>query len=89
MPEERSTRDDVAAVVRAILARSREAAGGGIEVVGAGVDDAVRALDVELTAEDLELLEEAYRPHELVGLIPRPGKRTLAGSTATRVPDLR
>lgn len=53
------------------------------------VDDAVRALDLELTAEDLELLEEAYRPHELVGLIPRPGERTLADSTATRVPDRR
>jgi hypothetical protein len=42
--DDRSARDDVAAVVRAVLARARDAASGGAEVVGAGVDDAVRAL---------------------------------------------
>lgn len=36
------------------------------------VDDAVRALDLSLTPEDVEFLEEPYRPHELVGLLPRP-----------------
>lgn len=48
------------------------------------VDDAVRALDLELTAEDLELLEEAYRPHELVGPLGRPDDKPLAGSVAQR-----
>ena len=48
------------------------------------VDDAVRALDLTLTAEDIALLEEPYVPHELVGLLARPGDAPLAGSTAQR-----
>lgn len=48
------------------------------------VDDAVRALDLHLTEEDVAFLEEPYRPHELVGLIPRPGDKPLAGSVAKR-----
>lgn len=42
--DDRPTRDDVAAVVRAVLARTRDAAGTGLEVLGTGADDAVRAL---------------------------------------------
>ena len=48
------------------------------------VDDAVRALDLTLTEEDIALLEEPYVPHELVGLLARPGDAPLAGSTAQR-----
>lgn len=45
-PDDTPARDDVVAVVRAVLARTREAAGGGADVLGSGVDDAVRALVV-------------------------------------------
>ena len=48
------------------------------------VDDAVRALDLTLTEEDIALLEEPYVPHELVGLLARPGDAPLAGSTTER-----
>lgn len=41
---EPTSRDDVVAVVRAVLARARDVAGGGAGVLGGGVDDAVRAL---------------------------------------------
>ena len=53
------------------------------------VDDAVRAFDLELTSEDLELLEEAYRPHELVGPPARPGEKALAGTSTTQAPSRR
>lgn len=53
------------------------------------VDDAVRAFDLELTSEDLELLEEAYRPHELVGPLARPGEKALAGTSTTQAPSRR
>lgn len=42
--DDRPDRDDVAAFVRAALARTRQLAAGGVDVVGAGLDDAVRAL---------------------------------------------
>lgn len=43
-PQRPARGDDVADVVRAVLARTRQAAGGGVELVGGGVDDAVRLL---------------------------------------------
>ncbi len=42
--DDRSTRDDVLAVVRTLLGRSRELAGSGSEVLGSGMDDVLRAL---------------------------------------------
>ena len=48
------------------------------------VDDAVRALDLKLTGEDVAFLEEPYTPHELVGLLARPGEGALAGSKTER-----
>ena len=48
------------------------------------VDDAVRALDLKLTGEDVAFLEEPYIPHELVGLLARPGEGALAGSKTER-----
>ena len=48
------------------------------------VDDAVRALDLKLTEEDVAFLEEPYTPHELVGLLARPGEGALAGSKTER-----
>ena len=48
------------------------------------VDDAVRALDLKLTEEDVAFLEEPYTPHELVGLLARPGEDALAGSKTER-----
>lgn len=49
------------------------------------VDDAVWALDLTLTEEDVAYLEEPYAPHELVGLIQRPGDKALAGSSGRKV----
>lgn len=48
------------------------------------VNDAVRALDLKLTGEDVAFLEEPYTPHELVGLLARPGEDALAGSKTER-----
>ena len=48
------------------------------------VNDAVRALDLKLTGEDVAFLEEPYTPHELVGLLARPGEGALAGSKTER-----
>ncbi|GAA1394139.1 aldo/keto reductase [Luteococcus peritonei] len=48
------------------------------------VDEAVRALDLQLSEDDLALLEEPYVAHELVGLVPRPGDKELAGSVTKR-----
>lgn len=42
--DDRSTRDDVLAVVRALVGRGRELAGSGTDVLGGGMDDALRAL---------------------------------------------
>ncbi|HEX4903313.1 MAG TPA: hypothetical protein VFV42_10925 [Acidimicrobiales bacterium] len=42
--DDRSTGDDVLAVVRAVLSRTRDAAGAGAGALGSGVDDAVRAV---------------------------------------------
>lgn len=42
--DDRSTRDDVLAVVRAVAGRGRNLAGSSGEALGAGMDDAVRAL---------------------------------------------
>lgn len=48
------------------------------------VDDAVRAMDTTLSAQEVAYLEEPYRPHELVGLIARPGDEPVAGSATGR-----
>ena len=48
------------------------------------VNDAVRALDLKLTGEDVAFLEEPYTPHELVGLLARPGEGALPGSKTER-----
>lgn len=42
--DDRSPRDDVLAIVRAVAGRSFELAGSGADVLGGGVDDALRAL---------------------------------------------
>ena len=33
-------------------------------------DDAVRAVDLSLSDEDIKYLEEAYKPHRVVGALP-------------------
>ena len=44
----------------------------------------MRALDLKLTEEDVAFLEEPYTPHELVGLLARPGEGALPGSKTER-----
>lgn len=93
--DDRSTRDDALSVVRAVLARSRDAAVTGAGVLGSGVEDAVRAVvDRRVrralrstapgaTAMDVVLALSPDRPSSIAGRIGSTGS-WVAGRRAAR-----
>lgn len=64
--DDRSARDDVLSVVRAVAGRSRTLAGSGADVLGGGVDEAVRALIDRRVQRALRPAAPRVRADELV-----------------------
>lgn len=93
--DDRSTGDDVLSVVRAVLARSRDAAVTGAGALGSGVEDAVRAVvdrrvrralrsrGPGASSVDVVLALSTERPSSVVGRIGSTGS-WVAGRRAAR-----
>lgn len=86
--DDRSPRDDVLAIVRAVAGRSRELVGSGADVLGSGVDEALRALVDRRVQRALQPSAAAVSSEDLVRTLGSKSSSTVApwlGAGAARL----